>query len=224
MTERFEDALGETENAYALVARSGLEDNGRTAGRECAGAAHVEDSGLVGVILLSGSLKDDSIRRIAVERLNMDVPVPGRAVEAEGRTLLRLGASEFVVLTAYEEAFRLCDALQSELAARSEAAAMCAEASDGYCALRISGSGSRDALAKGVQADLHPDAFGAGSVMRANIGAVSVLLHASPCDPTCASDAIVFNVLAPRSQARALFDWLIRASRDDCAPGAIPDR
>jgi sarcosine oxidase subunit gamma len=74
--------------------------------------------------------------------------------------------------------------------------------------LRLSGSHSRDVLAKGCALDLHPRAFGEGIAAETRLGQAGVILLA--VDGSGAD----YRILVRSSFARYLADWLLDAAEE----------
>jgi sarcosine oxidase subunit gamma len=74
--------------------------------------------------------------------------------------------------------------------------------------LRLSGSHSRDVLAKGCALDLHPNAFGGGAAAQTRLGQAGVVLLAVDGGGTG------YRILVRSSFARYLADWLLDAAEE----------
>ena len=91
----------------------------------------------------------------------VDLPEPGKSVEADGATLLRLAPDQaFVLFTRAEP-----DA-EAVVAAKLGDTVYLTDQTDAWCALDLSGSASRSVLERICQVDLHPGSFAVGDLAR----------------------------------------------------------
>ena len=231
MTTRFEDYLGEAEDAYAARPRSALEDVAST--HPPSVGLRLEDGGLIGVVLVRANLSDQRFaERIqaalsqtfgaahedsptgvdAAEAAEAALPAPGRAQSRGDELILRLGADELLALTAYDAASALAQRLREACAAAPEHAALCENFSDGFALIKLSGPSAREALAHEAPIDLHPRAFAPGDVRRALVAGVeaTLLLRSEEAEAAEGAKEPCFEILAPRSQAAALYRRLSR--------------
>ena len=236
MAARFEDYLGEDENAYGGGPRSALELAAKATNQPLGMGPQVADGGLRGVILLKAdpdqgdpeSAFQDILERTigaAGKRKPIVSPMPGKAaIDEDGVVFLRVSQTEMLALTGYEAAPELTAAFRETLAATPEAAVLCADLSDGYAHTILRGRGARETLAKGAALDFHPKAFAPGDVRRALIGAVEAILFIRPGPDsdteTPADTAPKIEILAPRSLAASLYGWLSRAGASEVVFGA----
>lgn len=79
--------------------------------------------------------------------------------------------------------------------------------SDGYAVLSIAGPSARAMLAKGVAVDLHPRAFGAGSVAVTQIAHMGVILWQTNERPT-------YEIALFRSLAGSFWHWLAASAEE----------
>ena len=87
-----------------------------------------------------------------------------------------------------------------DLAHGLDGLASVSDQSDGYAAVRVQGPAVRDALAKGVFLDLHPDAFPVGAAAVTIAAHIGLILWRREAD--------VFELLCFRSNAHSLWHWL----------------
>lgn len=219
MGERFEDQLSETEKAFGARRRSALEGIAPPRRRaDGAGLDIVEAER--GVILLRAPLGESGVAE-ALQAAFGPTPEIGRARFSGPDGWLRLADDEAWSLCEVERvdenAANLRDALEK---AAPGGAALVEPISDGLAILQVSGPAVRETLAKGAAVDLHPAAFGAGEVRRAAIGAVRAVFY--PLEEGDADGGERFEILCPRSQAPALYRWLLSAGTAGVLTGAIP--
>ncbi len=74
--------------------------------------------------------------------------------------------------------------------------------------LRLSGSCSRDVLAKGTPLDLHPRTFGEGTAAETTLGQAGIILLAVD------GSGAEYRILVRSSFARYLADWLLDAAEE----------
>ena len=74
--------------------------------------------------------------------------------------------------------------------------------------LRLSGSCSRDVLAKGTPLDLHPRTFGEGAAAETTLGQAGIILLAVD------GSGAEYRILVRSSFARYLADWLLDAAEE----------
>ena len=229
MGERFEDALGETQNAYALQPRTALQapEAAPGASREAgarAASLHIADAGFCGVLLLKADFADVELAERFAQVFGDGPPEIGRVAALGAAKILRLSESEALALTRYEDAAAWASKVESAFAAAPSAAAVCAPMSDAYAVLRLAGPGAREALAKGAAMDFHPRSFRDGDVARVRVGPVETIILAHAEAGEGEGSRAFIDILAPRSQARALFSWLAAAAATRDGAAAIPDR
>lgn len=127
------------------------------------------------------------------------VTLPGelRWAAADGLTALWAGPGQWLVIgetTADHD-------LAARLAARLTGLASVCDQSGMYTVLRVAGPCARDALAKGVQIDLHPRAFGPGRT-------ASTVVHHIGVQIWQVDDAPTFDIAMFRGFAGSFWDWL----------------
>jgi sarcosine oxidase subunit gamma len=126
---------------------------------------------------------------------------PNRTAVMGGIRILWLGPDEWLV-TADGDAPDLLPRLERAVAGRR---AVVTDLSASRVVLEIAGNGARELLAAGCGLDLHPRVFGPGHCAQTLLARVPVILDQlgeAPC----------YRVLARRSFARWLADWLIDAA------------
>jgi sarcosine oxidase subunit gamma len=99
------------------------------------------------------------------------------------------------------------DALDRAGSALPENIAACTDLSHGRTVLRLEGRGAPLLLSKGCPIDTHAKAFPTGSVAATGIERVPVLLARIDDRPS-------FELVLPRSYARAIFEWIMVSGHD----------
>ena len=79
--------------------------------------------------------------------------------------------------------------------------------SDGRVIIRVGGARAREALAKGVPVDLHPDAFRPGDAAVTTVAYIGVALWQ-------VDDAPTYEFSVPRSYVTAFHEWLTAAAAE----------
>lgn len=134
------------------------------------------------------------------------VGLPERVREVAGSpddvAVLWLGPDEFLVVAAPDRH----DLLQALLDALGEHPGQVVDLSSNRTILEITGTSARDALEKGVPADLHPRVFSVGHAVTTTLGPVPVLLWRTDQD--------VYRVLPRASFADYTARWLIDSVRE----------
>lgn len=147
--------------------------------------------GLATVMARKGASSEAIARALGVE------PVEGpRWTGAGGLALLATGPGTWLAVSEdapLSHAANLRDSLGP--------LASVADQSGGYVVLKLSGPGARTVLQRGAPIDLHPQAFGPGSVAVTLISHIGVILR--QLDETPAYEVAVF-----RSYAAAFRSWL----------------
>lgn len=125
-------------------------------------------------------------------------PKIGKAVESEGRTILRIGPEQFWFVG--PESDDLPRKLQG----------LCAVTPLSHSRTRIflEGTPSRDVLAKGIPLDFHESVFKPGQFAMTGLHHMPVLLH-------CVSENR-FELYAMRTFAMSVWDWLTDAALEYC--------
>ena len=142
------------------------------------------------------------IERVRTE-FGVELPRTPRRVGGEGLAFIWAGPDQWLALGQGDDGKAFERQLRSTLA---EAAAL-TDQSDGRTILRITGPGVREALAKGVHIDLHPNAFRPGDTAITAVAYINV--HFWQVD-----DAPTFEVAVFRSFALAFWQWLAASAAE----------
>jgi sarcosine oxidase subunit gamma len=144
--------------------------------------------------------------RAAAELLGVELPTTA-CTYAKGTdtTVIWLGPGEWLITGTALAGHELETRLREAVGAHGGAAV---DVSGQRTTLRLTGSHSRDVLAKGCALDLHPQAFGAGSVAETRLGQAGVILLANN------GSGDDYRILVRSSFARYLADWLLDAAEE----------
>ena len=167
----------------------------------------IEPIGRRTVINLRGRIEDPGFAPAMKEALGTELPVGANRWNGDcGRAAIWLGPDEWLIVAADGEAAPLEQAIR---AARPPADPWLSvvDLSQSYAALLLSGSRTRELLAKGCPLDLHPRAFGSGSCAQSTLAKARVLLRA-------VEDGTAVEVWFRNSFADYAIRWLIDASAE----------
>jgi sarcosine oxidase subunit gamma len=153
-------------------------------------------------INLRGNPENDEWVTAAESALGQPLPLDANTMTSGAHRIFWLGPDEWLILTE-SGASSLCACLDESLSGMHFAVN---DLSGGQIALRVSGPGARDALAKGCTLDLHPRVFAAGMCAQSGLAKANVLLGLD-------NDAGEFDIVVRRSFADYLVRWLIDTSR-----------
>jgi sarcosine oxidase subunit gamma len=142
----------------------------------------------------------------AAELLGVELPnTPSTYAKSGDTTVIWLGPDEWLVtggsLTGPELEARLRDGLAGY-------GGTAVDVSGQRTTVRLSGSHSRDVLAKGCSLDLHPSAFGPGAAAQTTLGRAGVIVLAVD------GGGADYRILVRSSFARYLADWLLDAAEE----------
>ncbi|MDT5184173.1 MAG: sarcosine oxidase, subunit gamma [Mycobacterium sp.] len=142
----------------------------------------------------------------AAELLGVELPTTASTYAKSGdTTVIWQGPDEWLVTGTALAGPELEARLREAVAPHGGAAV---DVSGQRTTLRLSGSHSRDVLAKGCALDLHPRAFGEGIAAETRLGQTGVILLA--VDGSGAD----YHMLVRSSFARYLADWLLDAAEE----------
>src|SRR4051812_34028083 len=132
------------------------------------------------------------------ERFGVALPVGPRRASSGDIAFVGVGPGAWLAIHAGGSA-----RAQNELASFADIAAV-ADQSDGYAVLRLSGSKVREALAKLVSIDLHPNVFTVGSAASTHAAHIGVIFWRVDDGP----DGAVFEIALYRSFAGSFWHAL----------------
>jgi len=98
------------------------------------------------------------------------------------------------------------------VAAKLGQAAWLTDQSDSWAILRVSGTGSREALARICMLDLHPDIFGPGAVSRTTMEHLGVIILLEESD--------TFLLMSPTSSAESFLDAVVTSAKNIVPPNS----
>lgn len=177
-----------------------------------AGVAVRERTGLALVTLIARNGKADALAAATRDALGLDLPPPNRRTGAGPYAALWGGPGQWL-LTAQPHA---AGGFPARVIALAQGLALAADQSDGRGVLEVSGPRARDILARGIAVDLHPRAFGPGSVALTMAAHVDVTLWQ-------VDDAPTYGIAVARGFAGSLWQWLeetaLRFGLDVLPPG-----
>lgn len=114
----------------------------------------------------------------------------GKAIEADGRTVMRIGPGQFWIIAPQAD----------DLAGVGAVTPL----SHGRVRILIDGAPARDVLAKGMALDFHPNTFAPGTFAMTGLHHTPVLVH-------CIGENC-FHLYALRTFAMSVWDWLTDAA------------
>ncbi|MGF1561593.1 MAG: sarcosine oxidase subunit gamma [Geminicoccaceae bacterium] len=178
------------------------------------GALHLREVPHTGKILLRGDPADRAFMGAAGRALDLVLPTePCTSSARSGVTALWLGPDEWLLVTEPGEAGAVLAKLD---AARDPATSLAVDKSDEQTVIEVSGSVTRDLLAKGTPLDMHPRGFAVAQVKRTLFGRIDVIMHLKSEDEAGA----VVDLYCRRSFAAYLWAFLRRAGREYGIPAA----
>lgn len=130
------------------------------------------------------------------ELTGLELPPSGRVSANDHHSLIWSGPGRWLLLARRRQGF-------GELLDELSAVAATTEQSHARAALRISGAGVRDVLAKGAMIDLHPAAFPVQATAMTSIAHINVQIWRAADGP----EGAVFDLLIPRSMAGSFWSW-----------------
>jgi sarcosine oxidase subunit gamma len=158
--------------------------------------------GFSGKLLLRGGAE---VRDKAGAVLGFPLPADAmRATVGAGAEALWLGPDEWLLLVPADTVEAVTGTLSAELGGLHHALV---PLSHRFVGIAIHGPHAADLLAAGCPLDLHPRAFGPGTVTRTLLGKAEIILHR----PEAGSG---FRLYVPRSFAPYLWAWLAAAARE----------
>lgn len=146
------------------------------------------------------------------ELTGLELPPSGRMSANDHHSLIWSGPGRWLLLACRRQGF-------GELLDAFSAVAATTDQSHARAALRISGAGVRDVLAKGAMIDLHPAAFPVHATAMTSIAHINVQIWRSADGP----EGAVFDLLIPRSMAGSFWSWFSASAAEfGCVVTAEP--
>lgn len=168
------------------------------------GVVVADRDGLGIASVAAGRGKAEALARHARERFGLELPKKPQRMASGDLAFVGVGPGAW--LATHERGSVM---LGRELASLGDLAAT-ADQSDGYAVLRLTGPRVRDALAKLVFIDLHPDAFAVGSVASTQAAHLGVILWRLDD----AGDGAVFEIAMYRSFAGSFWHALSESAAE----------
>lgn len=137
-----------------------------------------------------------ALAALAQRRLGVAMPPPGKWIAAGGLTFICTAPEQWLVLQDHDDG-----TLFGTLAAAMEEQALLIELSGSRVAVRVSGPGAREALAKGLPIDLHPCAMRPGDAAATVAAHLSVLVWQ-------VDDAPTYDLMCASSFSGSFHRWL----------------
>ncbi len=175
-----------------------------------AGVVALRDSGFFGQIDLRGDLSDAGIMGAARQVLGLDLPTTPNSVSVNGdRAALWLSPDEWLIVAPFATRAQTIDELKRALAGWHVSIT---DVSANRTILELSGSKSREVLAKGCGLDLHPRAFKTGQCAQTVVARSQAMIWQVDETPT-------YRVMVRPSFAAYLTDFFIDAMKEYALPG-----
>ena len=151
------------------------------------------------MINIRGNSADAKFVQAVASVTGLDLPLQANTCNMNGqRQLLWLGPDEWLLKTSHGQGDALVDALRSALSGLHCAVVA---VGDGNTTITVEGDAAAALLSRGCPLDLHPRAFGAGSLAQT---------HIAKCGATvlCLEPGKRYELTVRRSFADYLFRWL----------------
>lgn len=169
------------------------------------GIVALRDSGFFGQIDLRGDPTDSSYLAEVRQVLGLDLPTSANTVAVSGdRAALWLSPDEWLIMVPFATRAQTIDDLKRALAGKHVSIT---DVSSNRTILELSGSKSREVLAKGCGLDLHPRAFKAGQCAQTVVARSQAVIWQVDETPT-------YRVLVRPSFAAYLTDFFIDAMKE----------
>ena len=169
------------------------------------GVVSLRDSGFFGQIDLRGDPADSSFLAEIRQVLGLDLPTHANTVSVSGdRAALWLSPDEWLIVVPFATRAQTVDELKRALAGKHVSIT---DVSANRVILELSGSKSREVLAKGCGLDLHPRAFMAGQCALTVVARSQAVIWQVDETPT-------YRVLVRPSFAAYLTDFFIDAMKE----------
>ena len=165
------------------------------------GIAHVEETGLQGMITLRGDLSSPAVKKAVIAAVGAGVPKQ-REVSFDGTSgVAWMSPDELLLMCPYDQAPGKVADLEKALAG---AHSLAVNVSDARAMFAVSGPAAREVLAKLCPVDLSPDAFKPGMFRRTRMAQVPAAFWMD--------DEGTFRIICFRSVAEYVFGLLKAAA------------
>jgi len=169
------------------------------------GVVALRDSGFFGQIDLRGDSADAAFMSAARQVLGLDLPTTANTTSTNGdRAALWLSPDEWLIVVPFATRAQTIDELKRAFAGQHVSIT---DVSANRIILELSGSKSREVLAKGCGLDLHPRAFKAGQCAQTVVARSQAVIWQTDETPT-------YRVLVRPSFAAYLTDFFIDAMKE----------
>lgn len=176
-------------------------------GRAIDGLVRVELSGPRGMITLRGDLSSSAIKNAATGVSGVDFPGQRECNCVDERGIGWMSPDELLVMVPYADIPKALQMIETTLEAEH---ALAADVSDARSLFTISGSQSRDVLAKLAPVDLSPAAFKPGEFRRTRLAQVPAAFWMRDND--------TFELICFRSVSEYVSGLLTTAARPSTSP------
>lgn len=132
-----------------------------------------------------------------------DLPKATKTTTVDGVTFISIAPSQWLAFAESRKAKEFVSTLESVLGAF----AAVVDQSDARAVIEISGSKAREALAKGISIDLHPQAFGVGDSASTLAVQLWITLWQTELAPT-------YRIAVFRAFGSSVLEWLVNSSAE----------
>ena len=174
--------------------------------RSSAGGAGVvigERSGVALYSVLARRGRQADLAQRVHDKFGVKLPSVQKYIASSSLRIASTSPGQWLMMTDQTESAHFKLQLETELAGLASVF----DQSDGRTIVQVSGPRARDALAKGVLIDLHPDVFGVGSSAVTTIAYIGVHFWQTDAKPT-------YEFAMFRSFAMAFCEWLLDSSAE----------
>lgn len=164
------------------------------------------EQALRGHVNLRGDPSNPAFCQAVASVLAMQLPLtPNTTSSTEDKTVLWLGPDEWLIITSAQQQVELITQLR-DAGNQQDLSMAVTDLSSAQTIINVSGSETREMLAKGCPLDLHPEQFVAGQCAQTLLAKAAVVLWAESDDS--------INIIVRRSFAEYLWQWLKDASAE----------
>lgn len=170
----------------------------------------IEDAGPQGMVSLKADLSLPETAKAVKSAVGLAIPGPLQATFAKGRGAVWMAPDELLLRMNHADAPKAAAALAKSLAGAHHLAL---DLSDARAVIRLTGLDVAEVLAKGVPADLSPEAFPVGAARRTHLGQIAVAFWRISHEE--------WEIVALRSYAAHLIGWLEASAQAGGRVGAF---
>ncbi len=172
------------------------------------GLAEVKDAGLVGMITLRGDLSSKALAKAVLDVTDCAMPDVRKVAAVDENTVAWMSPDELLIVTDYQNVDAMVAKLSSALAGEH---ALVVNVSDARSMFTLSGSGTREVLAKVAPVDFSADQFQPGDFRRTRLAQVAGAFWLD--------EAEQMHIICFRSVGQYVFDLLKVAAHSDAVVG-----